>query len=250
MYTDSGHYMEDLIKATLEHRRVGDLDNNMRHFISCLFGVVDENATIEVNKPDEPLKPDLFIRIGNEERDVSIKTGGATQFHSENIKTFILFLRSIGISEQTQRTILYYHFGDGTMDGSGKKRYRVDLLIIKMANAIKEANAELNANFDIIKRITDRIIYQGVDPSSKRATHIYHGDMEFGVTVSERQIDKWMSNRTWRYSKYIHIGPFVLRPEARYVDKPIRSDYKRRHVNAIWINAEADIRLISQRYNG
>jgi len=250
MYTDRGHYLEDVIKATLDNRKYCDLANNMKHFLNCLFGVIDENAMVNVTKPELPIKPDLYIKIKDDTKCVSIKTGKAVQFHAEDVKTFILFLRSLGVSTETQKTILLFHYGDGTMDGTGKKRYPHEIVLNKMKNRIALANDELNDNPELMMKIVDRLMFQGVDVDAKRATHIYFGDIDYGVTVSQKQIEKYMSKKKWKFIRCLHVGPFLLRPQARYVDKKIVSEYRRKHIIAYWVSVAADFEFISHRYNG
>ena len=86
-------------------------------------------------------KPNKYKGI---KKYVSLKSGRAESIHQEYIKNFILFLRSLGISKRTQQTILLYQYGDGTMDGSGKRRMKYHEMRTWLDERIKEAKNKLN----------------------------------------------------------------------------------------------------------
>lgn len=60
-------------------------------------------------------------------------------------------------------------------------------------------------------------MFQGVNPLAMPADVIYHGTEEFGVYMSRFQIMRHIERRTWSYMQVaVHVGPFVIRPKARY----------------------------------
>ena len=58
--------------------------------------------------------------------------------------------RQFGISIETQKTLLLYQYGDGTMDGTGTKRMNYHEVFDWLHTHIEKANEELNGKFDII----------------------------------------------------------------------------------------------------
>ena len=60
-----------------------------------------------------------FIEYKGNRKYISLKSGKADEIAQEGIKNFVLYLRKCGLSKRSQKTILLYHFGDGTNDGSG-----------------------------------------------------------------------------------------------------------------------------------
>ena len=118
-----GYRKEDEMKTFLNNKVAGTLSQNLRELVINLFGVVDPNGVVYCEDGIDFTKPDFVLSYLTKKRYVSMKSGRADICHTEMANTFIPFLRSIGVSEETLRTILLHHYGDGTVNGTGKKRY-------------------------------------------------------------------------------------------------------------------------------
>ena len=249
-FTEKGLVNEDKIVAELNNKKLSDLSNNMRHLIECLFCTVSNDTVIKCYKPTEAnIKPDIIIECNNEKKYVSIKIGRAETVHNEIIDNFLNFLSLEGISQQTIETIRLFHFGDGTLDGSGCKRLSYHELVIQLKDRIRIANSELNMDIEFVKRIVRRCVFRGSCISNPEADAIYFGDSDYGVIATQTQVMKHLKRRGFDYYENLHIGPLLLRPDARYVDAPIVSERKRNRIVAYWPNLCADIEYISRRYN-
>ena len=230
-------------------KKAKELSPNLRAMMEKLFGIVDPEKKIKCKKTQNYIKPDILITHMKKEVGVSIKHGRAQVLHEEQIKSFILFLRENGISNRTQQTILLFQYGDGTNTGTGTKRYSGDELKILLKERIEQANKELNSNKDFIIKFMNRIAFDGVDPDAKKADAIYYGDVEDGVVVTRRQMEKHISLKDWNYTPSIHIGPISITPCARYVKRPVKDDKKRHFVSCYWAHFAADMDYIAKRYN-
>ena len=111
-----GYRKEDEMKTFLNNKVVSTLSPNLREFVINLFGVVDPNKVVYCEDGVDFTKPDFVLSYLNKKRYVSMKSGRADICHTEMANTFIPFLRSIGVSEETLRTILLHHYGDGTVN--------------------------------------------------------------------------------------------------------------------------------------
>lgn len=239
---------EDEIVKSLNHKRIKNLNGNLQNLIRFIFNEKTPNLKLGCKLTDNYIKPDIVITCDREEAYVSIKSARASQLHTENIKSFILFLRSLGVSTETQKTILYYHFGDGTLDGSGKVRNNYHTVYNWLKDKIALANQELNDRFDLIEKVVDRVLFQGVDVTAPAAEFIYSGDIDFGVTVSKRQMMSYIKKKTWSFYDNLHIGPILLRPHARYADRAIVSDDRRNHICCYWTHFAEDLKYIDKHY--
>ena len=250
MPINNGILREDEFVYFLDGKKARQLSDNLTNLLERLFGIVDPEKKVSCQKTQDYIKPDIIIRHMRKEKAVSIKSGKSHVMHNEDIKTFILFLRSLGVSTTTQKTILLYQYGDGTLDGTGKKRYLSNEVQEMMKDQIKQANAELNSSKDFIKAVISRVIFDGVVPDALKADAIYSGDVRRGVLVTRGQMMKHIDKKDdWYYTKVLHIGPLVLTPGARYVDKP-EKDFKKRHIiECIWTKFSEDMEYISKRYN-
>ncbi len=243
-----GYRKEDEMKTFLNNKVAGTLSQNLRELVINLFGVVDPNGVVYCEDGIDFTKPDFVLSYLTKKRYVSMKSGRADICHTEMANTFIPFLRSIGVSEETLRTILLHHYGDGTVNGTGKKRYDNRQVYEWLKDRIKKANIELN-NLEIIHRVCDRALFQGVRDDVPPADAIYHGDYEHGSVASRVQIELYLDDKNWLYAENLHCGPLFLRPHARYVDVEIKKPIQRQKVVLYWPNMPKDIAYISKRYN-
>ncbi len=246
---NNGILKEDEFIYFLDGKLGKELSPNLRAMMERLFGIVDPEKKIKCKKTQNYIKPDILITHMKKEVGVSLKHGRSQVLHEEQIKPFIMFLRENGISNRTQQTILLFQYGDGTNNGTGPKRYCSDDVRSMMKDRIKEANEELNANKDFVIKFVNRIMFDGVDPDAKKADALYYGDVEYGIVVTRKQVEKHLNKKNWDHFTSLHVGPISLTPSARYVDRPIANEKKRHIVECYWTKFAADMDYISKRYN-
>lgn len=169
--------------------------------------------------------------------------------HDEQIKTVILFLRELGLSTFGQKLLLYYQYGDGTLDGSGEKRKNYYETYDWLKNGIKEFNEEINLNHQWVEKIVDRVMFQGVDKNAPKADYIYQGDLTYGTAISREQVLTHLKRKTYDYYENLHIGPLMVRPHARYSRGKIKNEKLRNRIVFYWPNFPEDVRYINRRYN-
>lgn len=72
-------------------------------------------------------KADLVIECGGSHlANPSLKSGGGNSVHQENIHDFVEFLRGLGVDELAIAELYRFHWGDGTLDGTGPVDQRID----------------------------------------------------------------------------------------------------------------------------
>lgn len=250
MIQNNGFLMEEEFVNALNNKDPNNLPNNLNYFIKQLFGVFINKEVIYCELVEGSQKPDIKITYKGIVKYVSLKTGKAQNVHEEYIEKFIPYLREKGISKQTIITILLFHFGDGTIDGTGEKRLGYHEISLFLTERIKKANLELNSNKEFVKEFIDRCIFDGAIEGFIPADCIYDGTLEYGVFVTRKQIHKHIESKSFSYYKSLHIGPLLLRPHARYTDGPIKNDRKRKVVVCYWPNLFLDLLYIFGRYNG
>ena len=249
MVSNLGKQKETEMVNELNEKKYEELTDNCKNFIEGIFGKVKDDDLILCRQIDGYTKPDFFVKIDDYIHYVSMKSGSATQVDEENIKDFIIFLRSIGISNHTLATILYFQYGDGTKDGTGKERIEHDKLNVILGKRIKDANKELNSNPKIVEKVITRCLFQGNNDDYIPAEYIYHGDKNYGVIVSKKQIFAHLKKRSWKWVDNLHIGPLLIRPHARYYKKEIKNESYRHKVEIYWPRLPFDLDYISKTYN-
>ena len=111
------------------NRKYGDLNEFHQSIVKRIFPNIIESDLIFSGICNRYSKPDIYIEVSNVRKYISVKSGRSDSMHFESIKDFIIFLRKFGISIQTQKTILFFHYGEGTLDGTGNTRIGVEELI-------------------------------------------------------------------------------------------------------------------------
>ena len=250
MHENNGFVNEKEFVFRLDGKRVGDLSNNLKYMIREIFGVYDDEEIVHSGLIDNYQKPDIFIEFRGLKKYISLKSGNAVNVAEEKVDLFIKYLRSKGISKESLKTILYYHFGDKTLNGTGEKRLEYHELFYLLYDRIKKLNEELNKNKQFVIDFVIRSIFKGTSEDNIEADYIYFGNVNYGVLCSKAQIIKHIQRKSWDFMDCPHIGPLLFRPHARYVNKEIKSEKRRNTVDIYWANLFADLTYISNRYDG
>ncbi|MDY0277901.1 MAG: hypothetical protein RBQ97_07435, partial [Acholeplasma sp.] len=106
MGANNGHNNEYEIIDALNGKCVNQLPNHFSKWLAKL-GFASEEI-LNVNKLNNEQKADICIKSVSITKYISIKSGSSNSFHSEPINIFIPFLRSLGVSENTLKTIVLY----------------------------------------------------------------------------------------------------------------------------------------------
>lgn len=225
-----------------------DLTKHGKFLIKEIFGPVKQNVKLKAGKTDEYMKPDFYIQYEKNKKYISMKSGRAQIIHGERLETVIKYFRELGISERTLKIIVAFHYGDGTLDGSGKQRMSYQEISYKMSELIKEANDELNSNKAFMQEVLEKYIFNGVVANAVKADYLYYGDTDLGILVSKNQVRKYISKKNWDYLENLHIGPILLRPHARYSNKQIINEYRRNTLIFYWPTIIPDLKYINDHF--
>ena len=250
MNTSIGIQNEEKFCETINGKTFAQLSENLQYFMFYLFPHMDKSRKFSCFQTENFIKPDICISQENELRFISLKYGQSETLHNENLKTFIEFLKECGISETTIDTYLLYHYGDGSKDGTGTRRMSSVEVRFMYDEQIRKMNEEFNHSKEFIKKFADRVMFQGVNPDASRAEYIYHGDVDYGVFCSRYQFMRHIEKKNWDFMQTcVHVGPFVLRPHARYSNKEIRNEDHRHTVVVNYPRFVQDLLYISSRYS-
>lgn len=250
MHKNIGRLKEDEFVEAIDGKRAEELSHNLKHILREMFGLFDGKEILRCGLVEKLQKPDFYIEYKGIRKYVSLKTGRAEIVSEEHIIPFLKYLRTWHLSEESQKTFLYFHFGDGTMDGSGAQRIDHHTFMAKLGPRIALLNQELNQNKDFIKDVIHRCLFKGTLETNIEADYIYFGDVNYGVVCSKTQIFKHVDRRDWSFMDSPHIGPILFRPHARYINKPIKKEALRWKVDFSWANLSADLEYIAERYDG
>lgn len=248
MNTENGFQNEVQIVNALHNKKVCELSNNMLYMVKTMFKNFRFDDIVKAFVTENYIKPDIIVQINDECHYISIKYGSSITMHEENIDTFCDFLKSIEVPDETIKILRLYHYGDGTLDGSGELRKNSIEIRYEMMEQLKSLNRTM-MDKDIVKAVIDRVIFQGYDRSTYKADFIYHGDVDYGTLVSRNQIMRYLETKDWSYMDMVHIGPVVVSPHARYSGITIRYPEHRTNVQFRWSRLSDDLTYISRRFN-
>ena len=228
---NNGVLKEDEMIFHLNNRLVKELPNNLQDFLIHIFGLIDANTLVKCKRVFGFKKPDFRIIVNGLAVGVSMKSGDAHILHTEDLMSFLKFMYDNGISKKTINAIRLYHYGDGTLNGTGKDRMTCQEAYEMFKEQISEANKELNANREFIVKVMNRAIFDGPVEDDDEAEYIYHGSYKEGVFISREQFTRFIMKRDWSKSplRFPHIGPFMILPERRYPHGRTITNPERRH---------------------
>jgi len=181
----SGFENEQELLESLDGKEFSELNSNLRNFVLFINNHIPRKP-ISVIKIAGAEKCDLLINIDGREYSTSIKKGSGNSVHQEHVNTFVRFLKAnYSISDVLANDILFFIWGDGTFDGSGRKEERMDSRkIAKLhpcrVSRIREFFREHKA--DLIKRF----LLKGV--SGNEINYIYYGDSREGLWASSEEV--------------------------------------------------------------
>ena len=248
MSYNSGQMLEEKIVQILNENKIEHLPQNLKNLVQFIFPNCQDNDIVRAEVIEGTMKPDFSVTVGEQTHYVSMKSGVNNIFHQEYIKNYIGILRDYGFSDTVLRAVLFFQYGDGTYNGTGKERMSYTALRMKLEKAFILANEELNRNRKTVIELLDRFLFKGSHEEYIPADYLYDGDVNNGIIVSRSQVMKHLEVKNWDYIEALHIGPVLFRPHARYYKANVKKESYRARVEFYWPNLLNDLDYIRSHY--
>ena len=236
------------VLLALNEKRIDELNENLKEFMHELFPVAKGDDVIRCWLCEDDDKPDIGIEVGEERHYLSLKSGATKGIHTESIKHFLPFIRELGISKESQKTLLLYQFGDCTLNGTGKVRYGAEELMAMMPERIKRLNVELNRR-DVVRKCFRRFISEGRIKRPYKADYVAFGKSAYFIYCPIKALEDHIMRKNYSYMRAPHIGPMIIRPWLRNTSGPKETDWKREYVMIQYPYLITDIERIRQPWN-
>jgi hypothetical protein len=238
---------EHNILQTLQGKRDEELPAALKHMVNRLFGN-GQSSPIFVSKLNMEQKADFTIQMGQVKKYVSIKSGDYLTFHSEPIETWIGFLRTLGVSSSTLKTLLFFQYGDRTLNGTGTMRYRAEAMRHDHQVHFDRASKELSQPHLMVP-IIERAILKGRFADNHPIDAIYHGDENEGKTVLSHEIQAiLLAKKYQRKNGTINLTRLTFQPKVRNLFYYPNAEAFR-HVSVIkWRSFRQDILLYQRKF--
>lgn len=223
----------------LNGKKVGELNPMFRNLIDDLFYDISEDEIIKCWKNHYPQKADIFIKIKNIVKGISIKMGSRNSVHIDCISEFIHFLIENEVPRDIIIKYLKYHYADGTTNGSGKIRISIDEYKKSHKSDIDEINKNLN-NEELIKKAIDRFVIKG-NNSKYYINALVHGTVNDFLWLKTADIINIILSKKDISSSAVHFGPLMCQPKNRCLNYNPLYEKDRFSVQIKWYSLNDDI---------
>ena len=182
-----GFNIEKDLLFNLNKKKYYELTPFLKDTLKIIFPFITDEDIIYSRLLERTQKPDIYIKCRDQIKYISIKSGRTNSIHFEKINELTSFLASRNISNETIETLLLFHYGDGTLNGTGETRLLFEDLFPILNKRIQKANYELNQK-EIVEELIDRFIFHGIESKILSVDYILHGNQNYGVLCSKEKI--------------------------------------------------------------
>ena len=213
MFKEKEMTVRERFAYALNNKIYDDLSCNFRKFVMEMYPNIKDDDLVSC-KTYYGSKIDIVITVNGETKNISLSRGDIVCIHRERIYSFLLFLKSIEVSNKSLTSLLYYHFGDGTTDGSrpGIKCHG-QLLAIEYADEIAYVNEEFE-NKELLAKVVDHVLIN--ERTGKKVDYFYHGDVRTGIFASAEEVKRNLLEEKNNFQHaFMRIGTMNFMPLHR-----------------------------------
>lgn len=243
-----GFQNEIQIEKALDFKIYDEVNANLKHFLNDIFyGYNLHGKRIHAIRCRQNVKPDFYLHIDGIDKEVyvSIKKGSGNSIHQESLGRFIEFLKSEKIPSKIINDLLLYHYGDGTINNTGKIRYKAQ----DFSNMHPELVSSLNTCFSnkfFLKKVVMRFIFKGNIENAPIADYLYHGTVHNGVWASRNEIMNFIENNIVS-SKALSFGVLTYQVWNRNLSFKHKMEQRREQIQIKWGKMEETLLEITSR---
>ncbi len=223
----------------LNNKTIKELTPICRDLIETIFPDENENSIIKCWLNHFKQKSDIFVKINNKTKGISIKKGMKNSVHVEPISEFISFLINNHIPRDSIIEYLKFHYADGTTNGKGLKRISMEEYKVQNQDKIDKINREINNEQLLIKAI-DRFIIKGNNSLFPISALIY-GEVDDFIFITKEDIRNIILRKKDDYSSTVHFSVLTVQPKNRCLNYNTKYEKDRFCVQVKWYNLFDDI---------
>ena len=240
-----GFRNQEYIIDSINGRCFKDLNSNLRNLVKIAFPEIKNKDIIFSEKiRDNKLKPKMKLSLNGDCKYFTIKMGSGNSVHQEKLEDFINFLYSMGFNKELEEVLRYFVYGDGTLDGFGRLRDRMNetQVIEKLGENILPLNLFFyNNRIKIAKRFLQYGAYSDL-PSD----YIYYGTENNGITVPFEKIMDYIYEYQPR-NDHLYVGPLTIQTWNRNLSGKSDYEYKRNSIQVKWSTLDFDLKEVQMR---
>lgn len=238
MSSISGEDNEFSFVKYLNGKKVKELNPLFRDLIDSLFYCKEEDV-IKCWRNHLLQKTDIFIKINNRMKGISIKKGAKNSVHVERITDFIHFLIENKVSRDVVIKYLEYHYADGTRNGKGVYRKSVEEYKKNHESDIEDINQAFN-NSNLLLKSIDKFVVRG-NNSKYDIDALIYGEVDDFLWITKKDIKKIIMSKKNLVSSGLHFGSLSCQPKARNLTYNPKYERDRFCVQLKWFSLFDDI---------
>lgn len=230
---------------SINNKRYCDLCDNMKEFIKFIFNDIKDDDVLECKRYCSYDKADVYIKLNNVIKNISIKSGLRVSVHAEKIDSFVKYLKTMNIKEDIIKYLLLYHYGDFTLNGTGSVRVPAKELKEKYEREIKIFNKYVNYK-NIIKKVIIRCLFEGTTKKNI-VDYIYYGYVPNGIYASKEEVIDYLCNNRAPEIIAPHFSYLIYQNWNRNITYNPKLESHRYYCQFKWPSIEEDLQNIRSK---
>ena len=226
-------------------KRISSLDLSGQELLFNIYPSAHPDSIIKCWRNHFPQKSDIFIKVENGMKGISIKKGSRNSVHVDTITNFVNFLLQNDVPKDIIDAYLQYHYADGTINGSGKRRLSVEEYKQKHQQSIDNINSFFNEE-KFVKRAIEKFVTRG-NNSEYQIDALICGEPNSFLWLTRKQIYEILSSKKNIDSTAVHFGKLIVQPKTRCLNYNPKYEKDRFCVQIKWYSLFDDI--IEYLYN-
>lgn len=228
----NGYNNEYNFVIEFNNKKVRELNPLLHDFVYSIFKNIKNDDVIKCWRNYYDQKSDIFIKIGNVMKGISIKMGSRNSVHVESILEFKRFLKKHNIPNHIICEYLKFHYADGTLNDSGSKRLSAEDYKKEHQSKIDEINKYFNAP-NIVFDAIDRFVLKG-NNSEYDISAIILGTPDNFLWLTKNDIKKILNKKSNEYCSSPHFSNLICQPMNRCLNYNEKYEKYRKYIQIKW----------------
>ncbi len=222
------------------NKTIKDLPQNAQELIYKIFNNVNSNSKITCWKSKYLEKADIKIKINDNIKGVSIKTGYECSMHQENKYQFYNFLNTIGVDKETIEIL--DNFMNGIYQG---KKVNAKTYISYHIDDIKLLKDILN-NYYIKNKLLIRFIFQGTEKQSYDCNALIYGTPSEFIWATNDEILEYLLKYKDNNPLYLTVSALNIKCYDRNLKNNPNRTKKEEDIQIKWYTLKEDLLYINK----
>lgn len=238
---NDGLINEEKLRLYINLNDFSSYNKNIQEFLKFTFGnSFSPLQPFIAEKKGGQIKPDLCISHNGQKKYISVKKGSGNSVHQEKVDVFFPFVEKL-IDTETLNNLKLFHYGDDTINDTGKFRYSAAICKNRYMNTIHLLNKSFN-NWVFLEKFIYRFLFVG-NIDSVPVDVIYHGTISSGLWATKEEIIEYIKKNKFHLNA-VHFGPLTYQVWGRNEKRTAKYPERRYVMQIKWGEIEKDLKQI------